>query len=254
MVPDLHTPGHILPLDKDIEPVETGRVFFSTKKTHPLTEFEPDERETKVPRIAERSRSPIQRYAMSSQNLGLGVGIQHSSPQHNSPSSKISIDDLIARRSWPTIDEENETVGIDRDVGQSGLDSDFERTRSDNQTHELRHISSRDDLRSPRSPSNISLGSNSGERNDPTALRTDSRVSQRDWSSDMQDIGSRVSPKMQSRDNPPSQDSAVLNIATAGMIGTAIIGALSSKDKPKGRASGMEGVFVNFASDIPEYH
>ena len=210
----LQSPGHGLSPADDGETVETDREFISTKNTHPLTEIDPDEREAKVPRISRRSRSPGRRYATFGQT-------QDDQFRTGSPSSKSSTEELLKRRPWPSIPEEGGT-----EMDKSGLDSQTERRLRHTPTRQLRHVSSRDGLRSPASSSR-SLGSSKGER--------------------MEHIGGVVSPSVLSRDGFPSRDpnpNPAELLATAATVG-AIVGASSLIAKT--RSPGTEGLYVSFA-------
>jgi hypothetical protein len=181
--------------------------------------------------------------AMSPRGLGI-------SPRDRavSPSSMVSVDELLARRSWPPVDEDNETVGINAVLSRSKSKSTSTERRAVSQPHALHHNHSRGDLRTP-SNSSEHLSRSLNRAKSPNTLhptRSASHSLRRIRSArsgdlrDMSRSGGTVSPK-------ESSDHSIA-LAGAGLAGAVLVaGALSSgRDHNKPRLD-MEGVYVSSA-------
>jgi hypothetical protein len=193
--------------------------------------------------------------SVSGPDQGLRIAGAGSSSRAISPSSMVSIDDLIARRSWPPVDEENETVGIDTVIHRQEKRTTPSSSRSASQHHHsLRHTPSRDNLRSASTASNRSVGS-IGRLRSPDLVRPTSSASNRSDHLPRR-VESRRSGDLRSmsrkKNSPTPSFTPALAVAGTIAAGAAIATMMDNRS----RGSDMEGIYVSTkpfrGSQLPE--
>jgi hypothetical protein len=182
----------------------------------------------------------ISQMSVSGPAQGLLItGATSSPPRALSPSSAISSEEVIARRPWPTVDEENETVGIDAVLhGQETQSTPIASPRSSQpHVHTLHHTSPSNNLRSASIASDRSSGSLSRLKS-PDLGRPMSAASNR--SEGLRRIGSRKSGDLRSL----SRGSRISPVPS--MVPLAAAAALATSTDSRSRGADMEGIYVSF--------
>jgi hypothetical protein len=224
------------------------------KKSQRLSDMISVDHTTKPARKPKASDMSSTQRSVSGPPQGLRISTPGRSVGEISPSSMISMDDLIARRSWPPVDEEQETVGIDRVLSREGTKTRSNGTRTpSSQRQEIRRVSPLGDLRSPSVMSDRSGGSISRFKS-PDSTRPMSATSNRSdrslrridrsRSGDLRSsnrLGGRNGTTFSARDafEPPA--GALLGLAALAGAST----YATSRDKGKARLVDMEGIYVS---------
>jgi hypothetical protein len=236
------------------------------KKTHKLRDMADTERKTKSAKLSTSSRDPKEsRRVVSGPAQGLQIKPPSSRPGAISPESHMSIDDILAQRSWPAVDDDKETVGMDTmtTVARERRASPTPRSRqSSSPRHDLRRMTPMGDVRSPTGESggisspdlkgSLSIGSLKSPRTSSHALR---RIDSRSRSGDLRSAsrmsergGETVSPTS----GPSRPSSGFGQVVAAGAVAAgvgfaaaSIAGRSAHRDKGKARALDMEGIYVS---------
>jgi hypothetical protein len=252
--PATHVRNESVGLDTILETSPASPESPLARKGRMLSDFGKPERE---PKHARRSATPERLRLVTPQHEGSLAPHQRSTPRVASPSSLS--DEVLARRSWPAVDEDNETVGIDQvvrgDPSKRRVQS-AEHHRTPSRSRDIRKVSPMGDLRSPsvmsdksnvsfnriRSPDNARpLSPNISRPMSSASVRSDRSLRRVDRSASG-DLRS-ASKRQEANVGAKLSDAAPLLLAGAGAV--ALASTIHDNDKGIARSPNMEGVFVS---------
>ena len=215
------------------------------KKSRAMSDVGEPEHGIKVARWTETPESTRKR----PQGLRITPPQPSSSPQPTSPQGVVSMGELIDKREWPVVDEDNETVGIDAVLRGDKRKSTPQGSRAASHESQLRRVSPSANLRSPSVMSDRS--GSIGRLKSPDHVRSASVASARSVSA----ASVRSDRSIRRVEDSP-------DLRTANKVGEAYLRAAGAKfsppaappsrpssavlDKGKARALDMEGVFVSY--------
>ncbi|KAF2664593.1 hypothetical protein BT63DRAFT_443657 [Microthyrium microscopicum] len=215
------------------------------KKTHDLEDLGDSPRSHKAAKVISPKEHASTHRAVSghaSDGLRINTG---SGPRAISPSqaSHVSIDDMIARRSWPPVDEDNETVGIDNVLSRDKQRTVSTPSRKPSHSHELRHMGHSGNLRSASIASDVSA-SGIGRLRSPDFSRPLSAASNGSSRSLRRtDRGSVRDLRSQNHSPTPSSGASALATTIAGTALLSSLASNSTRANSKGKARDMDGEY-----------